>query len=307
MLYIGSKNGPEGDLIKKLGIPFMAIPCGKLRRYFSFKNFVDMWKIPMGVIKAYRILKKFKPDSVFAKGGFVSMPVVLAASRLKIPIILHESDVIPGLTNKSCARYADKICISFEATRPYFSKYADKIVMTGNPVRAWLKDGNKEKGDKPVLLVIGGSQGALQINELIMASLDELLNKFQIVHIRGRGNLDKSISRRGYTQYEYLGDEMKDIYAISDVVVSRGGANSLAELAFLKKRAVIIPLGKDASRGDQIVNAEEFAKNFGFTVLIEDVSREIFIKSITEAYAKPLPSADFVDGTKKIVDLILQR
>lgn len=266
-----------------------------------------MWKIPMGVIQAYRILKDFKPDVLFAKGGFVSMPVVLAASRLKIPIILHESDVMPGLANKSCARYADKICISFEASREYFAQYADKIVMTGNPVRAWLKDGNKEKGEKPVLLVMGGSQGALQINELVMASLDELLNKFQIVHIRGRGNLDKSIARRGYTQYEYLGDEMKDIYAISDVVVSRGGANSLAELAFLKKRAVIIPLGKDASRGDQIVNAEEFAKNFGFTVLTGDISREVFIKAVLVAYASPLSTADFEDGTKKIVDLILKR
>ena len=312
ILYIGSKRGPERAMVEKTGVEFKSIACGKFRRYFSFNNFLDGFRIPIGILQAGQILKKFNPDVVFSKGGYVSFPVAIMAGFLKIPLICHESDVHPGIANRYCVRFAKKICISFEMSRSFFKKYAKKVVLTGNPIR--ILEGDKNRGfrfsklddRKPILLIMGGSQGALQINDLLTESLDKLLKEFQIVHIRGRGNLDLSLHRKGYVQYEYVDKEIGDIYAMSDIVVSRGGANSLAELAMLKKKAVIVPLGSHASRGDQVDNARNFVEDYGWQVLTGDINAGDFIRAINEAFHGKSPTATFHDGTKKIVKLILE-
>ena len=315
ILYIGSKNGVSESLVSKCGINFKGIHCGKLRRYFSLQNLLDIFKVPIGIAEAYKCLKTFKPDIVFSKGGYVSFPVVLAAAKLNIPVILHESDVVPGLANKIMAKFSKKICVSFEETKKYFHDHADKIVVTGNPVRKEVLKGGIQKGykltgfkrTKAVLLVIGGSQGARQINDLIRASLDELLKKFQIVHIRGKGNLDISIKKNGYKQFEYLHEEMKDVYAISDLIVSRGGANSLFEIANLKKKAVIIPLATDASRGDQIENAKVFANKIGWSVLSGDIKVEDFISTIKLAHKNSINKKfKIVNAVRPLSELILK-
>ncbi len=315
VLYIGSVDGVEKKIVSSAGITFKAVLCGKLRRYFSFKNFSDSLKIPVGCFQAYRILKKFKPDVVFSKGGFVSVPVCLAAYKLKIPVILHESDAIPGLANKLLFRFANKICLSFEESVKNLGKYADKAYFTGNPVRKWIFSGEKEKGYKftgldkhrPVILIMGGSQGAKQINGLVRENIDELIKKFQIVHIRGRGNLDISLHKKGYTQYEYLEEQLPDVYAISEMVVSRGGANSLFEIALLKKRAVIIPLSKEASRGEQVENAKFLSSKLGWTILEGNIEGKDFLEAIKMAYKNKLNgNIKIENGVDKIVNLIIK-
>lgn len=316
ILYIGSSDGIEKKLVEKFNIPYKGVYCGKFRRYFSLKNFVDPFKIPVGIVQAYRALKSFGADVVFSKGGFVSFPVVVAARFLKIPVIVHESDITPGLSNKLCFRFANKICLSFEDTKAYISKsFHKKIIFTGPPVRESILLGDKEKGYKftslnkfrPVILVIGGSQGSEQINELVRASLSELLKKYQIVHIVGRGNLDISTHENGYFQYEYLDEPLKDVYAICEMVVSRGGANSLAELALLKKKVMIIPISSPASRGEQVSNSTFFARKFGWSLIYGELTREDFIKNVKLAFDNQTNlSYKFVNGTKKIVNLILK-
>lgn len=315
LLYIGSRDGIEKKLVEKADVKYKGIICGKLRRYFSWENLLDFFKVPLGIFQAYRILKRFKPDIVFSKGGFVSVPVVIAAWELNIPIIIHESDVVPGLANKIASKFANKICLSFEESKKYYDKYSKKIIYTGNLVRSSIFTGDKNRGykftgfdkHKPVILIMGGSLGAQQINELVSDNLDELLKNFQIAHIRGRGNLDISIHKKGYAQYEYLNEYLPDIYAQCEIVVSRGGANSLAEIAMLHKKAVIIPLGIGASRGDQIQNAELFSKKFGWEVLDGKISRKAFIKSIKSAYEKKLKNLGFKNGASEVIKLILKK
>lgn len=314
-MYVGSKDGVEKAMVEKIGISYRGVSCGKFRRYFSFKNFVDIFKVPVGIFQAQKILREFKPDVVFSKGGFVSVPVVIAAGLMGVPVILHESDAVPGLANRICARYAKKICISFEESKAYLLKYGSRVVFTGNPVRKSILNGDAEAGYKftgldkfrPVVLIMGGSQGAMQINDLVRAGLDELLKKFQIVHIRGRGNLDISLHKNGYAQYEYLDEQLKDIYAMCELIVTRGGANSLAEIALLKKKALIIPLGTAASRGDQIDNSKIFVRKFGWAMLCGDISCEDFIKAVELAYQNQFNNEEkFVNGVDEIVRLILQ-
>ncbi|MFH1284715.1 MAG: undecaprenyldiphospho-muramoylpentapeptide beta-N-acetylglucosaminyltransferase [Candidatus Peregrinibacteria bacterium] len=315
LLYIGSMDGVEKKMIEKAGVRYEGVACGKFRRYFSWQNFVDVFKVPAGFFQAKRVLKEFSPDVLFSKGGFVSVPVVLAASRLKIPIIAHESDISPGLANKICFRFAKKICLSFEETRSYIpKKFAKKIVVTGMPIREWIADGERERGYKftglndyrPVIVVMGGSLGARQINELVRASLDELLKRFQVVHIAGKGNLDIGVNKKGYVQYEYLDEQLKDVYAICDMAVTRGGANSLAELAFLKKKALVIPLGGEASRGEQVLNARAFVRRFGWSMISGDITREDFINNVEMAFNNEFNDSEkFKNGTGEIVKLIL--
>lgn len=302
-------------MIEKEGIRFTGVNCGKLRRYFSVQNFIDAFKVPLGYFEARNELKKFSPDIVFSKGGFVSVPVVMAAKRLDIPVIVHESDISPGLANKICFKFAKTICLSFEETRAYLKKeYLDKAVVTGNIVRKSINNGSKEAGYKftgfdqhrPVVLIMGGSQGARQINELVRASIDELTKKFQIVHITGKGNLDIGVHKKGYAQFEFLNEQLADVYAISELVITRGGANSLSELAVLKKKAMIIPLSMDSSRGEQLKNARFFANKFGWSVVSGDISREDFIKNIQLTFNNNInQSDDFkngLDGVLKLID-----
>lgn len=269
LLYIGSANGPEKAMVENAGVAFQSVSCGKLRRYLSFENIKDFFRIPKGIFQSRRILKKFHPDKVFSKGGFVSVPVVIAAWMLKIPVIMHESDLSPGLANKICALFANKICVSFSESKKYFKK--KNVIVTGNPVRKWLFFGSKEKGfeltsfdsRKPVVLVMGGSLGAKEINDLLFSHLPGLLKYCQVVHITGKGKGDIKTVRnklKGYKQFEYLDQDLAHIYAISDLVVCRAGANTLAEISALKLPCILIPLSLKASRGDQIQNAKFFER-----------------------------------------------
>ena len=233
---------------------------------------------------------------------------------LKIPVIVHESDLSPGLANKICFKYADKICLSFEETKAYIAKkFENKLVFTGNPVRKSILKGSKEKGlscagfskGKPVLLIMGGSQGAMQINELLFASADELLKDFQIVHIVGKGNLNVHLNKKGYKQFEYLDEELKDVLAMSDMVVTRGGANSLFELKMLNKKVLVIPLSAEVSRGDQIKNAELFARKAGFGVLEGEISQADFVQKIKGIFKGSLKESRMKNGVDQIVKLIL--
>ncbi|MFA5821319.1 MAG: UDP-N-acetylglucosamine--N-acetylmuramyl-(pentapeptide) pyrophosphoryl-undecaprenol N-acetylglucosamine transferase, partial [Candidatus Gracilibacteria bacterium] len=277
--------------------------------------FRDAVRVIQGIGEAKKILKEFKPDKVFCKGGYVSLPVAIAAHSLKIPVILHESDFTPGMANKIAMRFANKICLSFEETKNSLkAKYAEKAVFTGNPVRKWILKGNAEAGFKftklndyrPIILVMGGSQGAQQINKLVRESLDELLKRYQIVHVTGRGNLDIGIHKTGYAQYEYLDEQLPDVYATSDMVVTRGGANSLFEIALMRKKALIIPLAM-ATRGDQLENAKYFVREMGWSMLAGDIERKDFIDGVELAFRNEVnKSARIENGVENIVNLLLR-
>ena len=271
--YIGSYNGMEKELIEAQNIPYIGISSGKLRRYFDWKNFSDPFKVLKGYGQAISILRKIKPDVVFSKGGFVSVPVVLAAKHCHIPAIIHESDITPGLANKIAIRGAKKVCCNFPETVEKIQ--GNRAIWTGTPIRQELFSGDANRGlsfcgfdsanDKPVLLIIGGSQGSVFINNAVRGSLDELLKDFRIIHLCGKGNLDESLkNREGYAQYEFISKELPDLFAAADIIISRAGANAIFELLALKKPNILIPLGLNASRGDQILNARSFEKQ-GFS------------------------------------------
>jgi len=274
--YIGSYNGIEKTLIESCQIPYYGISSGKLRRYFDLKNFSDPFKVLKGFSEAYKLLKKLKPDVVFSKGGFVSVPIVIAAGRLHIPVVIHESDMTPGLANKLSIPSASKVCCNFPETMKHLPK--GKAVLSGSPIREELLTGDRAKalkftgltGDKPVLLIIGGSLGSVVVNEAVRSILPKLLKKFEIIHLCGKGKLDQSLSAmNGYVQYEYISEELKDLFALSDIVISRAGANSICEFLALRKPALLIPLSAAASRGDQILNANSFKKQ-GYADVLEE-------------------------------------
>ena len=287
ILYIGGRGVMERELVRPLGVKYKGIFAGKLRRYFSWRNFLDIFKIPIGIVQSFFILAGFRPSAVFCKGGFVCFPVAVGARILGIPVILHESDVVPGLANRLSARFAKKICVSFEESKKYFP--AKKTVVTGNPIRKELLSGNAEDGRSytafndslPVLLVVGGSQGAEFINNFVWNNLDGLLEQFQVAHICGNNNvkepyeLQKMLKPENrahlgrYRDFGFVGREMKDLYALCDLIVSRAGAITLGEIDFFGKPAILIPLGKGASRGDQLDNAAVFAKTHNAAVLNE--------------------------------------
>ncbi len=290
--YIGSYDGIERKLIEEMGIPYYGISSGKLRRYFDLKNFSDPFKVLKGYSEAKKLLKKLNPDIIFSKGGFVTVPVVIAAKRLGIPAIIHESDMTPGLANKLAIPSATKVCCNFPETMKYLPE--GKSVLTGSPIRRELMEGSKEKAlhflgfdsSKPVIMIIGGSLGSVAINNAIRSNLDTLLEKFQIVHLCGEGKLDTSLeSKKGYRQFEYIKKELADIFALSDVVISRAGANAICELLALRKPNILIPLSAAASRGDQILNARSFEKQ-GFSVVIEEeqLTTESLSAAIKEVY-----------------------
>ena len=290
--YIGSYEGIEKELITGQGVTYYGISSGKLRRYFDPKNFSDPFKVVKGYFQAKKLLKKMKPNIVFSKGGFVSVPVVLAAKRCKIPCIIHESDITPGLANKLAIPSATKVCANFPETLNYLPK--EKAVLTGSPIRKELFTGNKIKGldfcgftaNKPVLLVIGGSTGAASVNNAVRDLLPTLLQQFQVIHLCGKGKTDEAFNgREGYVQFEYINKELKDLFAAADVIVSRAGANAICELLALKKPNVLIPLSAAASRGDQILNAESFERQgFSYVLKEEDVTNETLLAAINEVY-----------------------
>lgn len=290
--YIGSYNGIEKELIEQLGIDYHGISSGKLRRYFSLKNFTDPFRILKGLNEANKLMKSLKPDVVFSKGGFVSVPVVMAAKRHHIPTIIHESDMTPGLANKLSIPSATKVCCNFPETLEYLPK--DKAVLTGSPIRQELLSGDKKAAldfcglteDKPVILIIGGSLGSAVVNDAVRAILPELLQNFQVIHLCGKNKVDSAFNHlKGYVQFEYVQNELKDIFALTDIVISRAGANAICELLALRKPNLLIPLSANASRGDQILNARSFERQ-GFSIVIEeeDLSNEKLLSSIQSLY-----------------------
>ena len=316
--YIGSYNGIEKTLIEELGIPYYGISSGKLRRYFDLKNFTDPFRVLKGFSEARKLLKQLKPDVVFSKGGFVTVPVVVAAGRLKIPAIIHESDMTPGLANKLCIPSAVKVCCNFPETKAHLPE--GKAVVTGTPIRPELLQGDADKGraftgftsEKPVIMIIGGSLGAQAVNDAVRRILPELLKDFQVVHLCGKGKRDDSKNDlKGYVQYEYIESELADLFAMADIVISRAGANAICELQALKKPNLLIPLSANASRGDQILNARSFEKQ-GFSMVLEEeaITDEVLLKAIhdlydhRETYRAAMENAPGQDSISVICDLI---
>lgn len=290
--YIGSYNGIERKLIEELDIPYYGISSGKLRRYFDPKNFSDPFKVVKGYIEACSLMKKLKPDVVFSKGGFVSVPVVLAAKRRGVPVIIHESDMTPGLANKICIPSSKKVCANFPETVKYLPE--GKAVLTGTPIRQELFSGNKIVGlnfcgftvNKPVILVVGGSTGSAVVNEAVRSILPTLLKKYQVIHLCGKDKLDKSLDGVvGYVQFEYIKKELSDLLDAADIVISRAGANAICELLALRKPHILIPLSAASSRGDQILNAESFERQgFSYVIKEEALTSASLLKAVDEVY-----------------------
>ena len=316
--YIGTYEGMERAMIEKIGINYIGISAGKLRRYKSVQNITDPFRVLKGFGESIKILKRLKPDVVFSKGGFVTVPVVFAAKLCKIPTIIHESDMSPGLANRLCIPKANYVLANFPETLSNLPK--GKGVLSGTPIRQELFEGDREKGlslcgfrgDKPVLLVVGGSLGASAVNDAVRRVLPMLTEKFDVVHLCGKGKFEESYKyTEGYVQFEYVNEEMKDIFKITDIALSRAGANAICELLSLRIPNVLIPLPAKASRGDQILNADSF-KNQGFSEVLfeEDITDEgltdIIFKTYDnrEEYISNMESSPQTDSIKIIMDLI---
>lgn len=316
--YIGTKNGIEKELIEKENIDYYSVSSGKLRRYLSRENLTDIFKVIKGIKEATRLIRRIKPDLVFSKGGFVAVPVVLGAKLNGVPIIVHESDITPGLANKIAIPFAKNVCTTFPETVGYIK--GGKGINTGTPIRSQLFKGERQKGleicgfsgKKPVIMMMGGSLGAVKINNCLRGALNVLLKEFDLVHICGKGNVDNSlINTQGYKQFEYVSHELPHIFAAADIVVSRAGSNSISEFLALKKPSLLIPLSARASRGDQILNAKSFEKQGFAMVLDEDKMSE---KTLTSAiytlyknrytYVEKMNKSGQTDGVEAVMQLI---
>jgi UDP-N-acetylglucosamine--N-acetylmuramyl-(pentapeptide) pyrophosphoryl-undecaprenol N-acetylglucosamine transferase len=317
--YIGTKDGIENNIIKEAKIKYHTISSGKLRRYFDIKNFTDPFRVIKGVFEAISIIKKERPNVVFSKGGFVSVPVVIAAHFCRVPAITHESDITPGLANRLAIPYCTKVCVTFPESIKNIK--GNKAVLTGTPIRKELLNGNRNTGlqicgfinlSKPILFVIGGSLGAKVINETFRSCIDKILLNYNVIHICGKGNLDKNLDKKnGYAQFEYVSDELPHLMNAADLVISRAGANSIFELLALRKPNILIPLSRKSSRGDQILNAQSFKKN-GYSLVIEEekLNSEALIKGIDElsknreTYIKAMRESPVKNGVDNIIEVI---
>lgn len=316
--YMGSYDGIEKKLIADFDIPYTGISTGKLRRYLDIKNLTDPFRVLKGFAEARKYLKEYRPDVVFSKGGFVSVPVVRAAAALGIPCIIHESDMTPGLANKLCFPVAKKICCNFPETMQMLPE--GKAVLTGSPIRAELAQGNKIAGldmcgftaNKPVIMVIGGSLGAANVNKAVRDALPRLLEDFQVVHLCGKDKIDNLLlATPGYKQFEYIKAELKDLFAMADIVISRAGANSICELLALKKPNLLIPLPAASSRGDQLLNAASFETQ-GFSIVIneDDLTTDLLVTKVQElfcnrqSYHDAMSRSGQMDSVRTIVRLI---
>ncbi len=298
--YIGSIKGIESELISNIDhVDYHGISTGKLRRYMSVENFKDPFRIVKGVFEATNLIRKIKPDVVFSKGGFVSVPVVIGAKLNKVPIIIHESDLTPGLANRIALPLATKVCVTFPETIDHIK--SDKTTYVGAIIRDELRSGNATRGlnllkfsnRKPIVLVMGGSLGSKKINGAIRSNIPTLLDQYQVVHICGKDQVDPSIQLDGYQQFEYIHDELPDVIAAADVVVTRAGSNSIFEFLALRKPMLLIPLSRAASRGDQILNAQSFQKaGFAEVLLEEELTDESFIKSLELTLSKRVQIVD---------------
>lgn len=317
--YIGMRDSIEQEMLSKTTIPFYGITAGKLRRYMTFKHLTEPFKVFMGLFQSYSILKKIKPDVVFSKGGFVSVPVAMAAWMQGIPVIAHESDMTPGLANRLTFPFVQKLCVNFSEVKKFF-KHPEDVYVTGTPVRAFLLHGSKEKAleltkfdkNRLTILVIGGSLGSVKINDAVRQALPSLLMQYQVIHICGKGNLDPSLNQTPqYYQVEFAGSELADLLALSDVVVSRAGANTLCELLTLGIPHLLIPLSKKASRGDQIDNARYFEKKGASMVLWEE---QLNVENLTERlthliekrqdFSEKIKAIGLSSATEKVLNVI---
>ena len=318
--YIGSYNGIEKKLIEQFGIPYHGISSGKLRRYFSMQNFTDPFRVLKGFGEAKKLIKSLKPDVIFSKGGFVSVPVVIAGKQCHVPTIIHESDMTPGLANKLSIPSASKVCCNFPETLNHLPK--EKAVLTGSPIRQELLTGDRGaalkfcglSADKPVILIIGGSLGSVVVNNAVRKILPELLKNFQVIHLCGKDKVDASLKDlKGYVQFEYIQDELKDLFALADIVISRAGANAICELLALHKPNLLIPLSANASRGDQILNARSFERQ-GYSIVLEEeeLSDSTLLDAINKLYKEKDPYIDAMkqstqqDSIQTILGLIQQ-
>ncbi|MEA5083988.1 MAG: undecaprenyldiphospho-muramoylpentapeptide beta-N-acetylglucosaminyltransferase [Lachnospiraceae bacterium] len=316
--YIGTQNGIEKELVERENIDYYAVSSGKLRRYLSKENLTDVFKVIKGVKEATALIKKIKPDVVFSKGGFVAVPVVLGAKLNGVPVIAHESDITPGLANKIAMPFAKSVCTTFPETVRYIK--GEKGINTGTPIRRELFSGEREKGlaicgfsgKKPVIMMMGGSLGAVKINNCLRGALNEILKEFDLVHICGKGNVDKNLMNlQGYRQFEYVSKELPHIFALVDIVVSRAGSNSISEFLALKKPSLLIPLSAKASRGDQILNAESFEKQ-GFSMVLDEdkMNEKVLIQAIyslyknKNTYVEKMNKSGQTDGVEAVMKLI---
>lgn len=316
--YIGSYEGMERTMIENLGINYIGISSGKFRRYKSVKNLTDPFRVLKGYGEAVKILKRIRPDVVFSKGGFVTVPVVFAAKKCKIPTIIHESDMSPGLANKLCIPKADYVLANFPEALEKLQQ--DKGVLSGTPIRQELFQGDRTRGlefcgftgEKPIILVVGGSLGAMAVNEAVRKILPKLTEKFDVIHLCGKGKFDETLKGvRGYIQFEYVSEEMKDIFKITDLALSRAGANAICEILALRIPNILIPLPAKASRGDQILNADSFKKQ-GFSEVIaeEDITEEGLLDIIYRTYENRaeyinnMSNSPQTDSIKIIMELI---
>lgn len=319
MHYIGSAHGPESSMIPASVCRFHAVASGKVRRYFSWQNFIDPFKMITGIVQSWRLLGKTKAQIIFSKGGFVAVPVVLAAWLRRIPVIAHESDFSPGLANRLSYPFARNICVTFEAAKHYFSN-SPRVVVTGTPIRKEFFTGVRERGlqicgfntSKPVLLMMGGSQGALVLNTLLRQALPSLLTHYQVVHICGQGKVAPAFSKQaGYAQFEFVSEALPDLLTMADFVISRAGSNALYELLALQKPHLLIPLSKKVSRGDQLENARYFAKKGCSLVLEEEaLTVDALLQSLQDltknksTYLKAMQALTIPSATETIVSLI---
>lgn len=316
--YIGSKTGIERELIAQLpNVSYFPISTGKLRRYMSLENLKDPFKVLKGVIQAWHIIGKRKPSIVFSKGGFVSVPVVIAAKLRRVPILIHESDYTPGLANKIAIPLANHVFATFPETMSYLPQ--DKATYVGPIIREELLAGDRKQGlrltsftkEKPVLLVMGGSSGSQKINQLVRECLPEILKGFQVIHICGKGHLDPSINEKGYIQFEYVNESLKDLFAITDYVLSRAGSNAIFEFLALKIPMLLIPLPLSASRGDQILNAQSFVKSgYAYSVDEETLTNDQLLQELKrlKAYGASLQdnmkNFNSEDARNQVIDMI---
>lgn len=296
-LWIGSTTGMEKDIVAKENIPFVGVPTGKWRRYFSLLNVSDLINVPIGILRASKVIRKFKPQVVFGKGGFVSVPGVVGGWMHNVPSVIHDSDFVPGVANRKLAFYATRIALTFPDVYRFFP--VEKTVLTGRPINAKLFSGSAERArqffkldnTRPVLFVTGGSQGAQKINSMVVEALPYILEKFQVIHQCGEKNLAalqaaaEQYKDKGYHLHGFLNDEMFDAYAVADIVVSRAGSQIL-EIAAAGKRNLLIPLA-NAANNHQKANAEYFAEK-GISRVLEEQNLEphLFFDNLMELLYK---------------------
>ncbi len=316
--YIGDRNGMERRLTEGIGVTFHGISSGKLRRYLDFKNLTDPFRVAAGVAQSFSLLRRLKPAAIFSKGGFVSVPVAFAARLAHVPLVLHESDLTPGLANRLALGSAMRVCTTFPETAGHLGA---KARHTGTPIRAALYEGDAERGMQlcgwqreglPVLMSMGGSQGAGAINAALRSALPRLLRSFRVVHLCGKGNMDESLKATpGYAQFEYVSAELPDLLAATAMVVSRAGANSIFEFLALRKPMLLIPLPLASSRGDQIDNAKSFVGQ-GFARMLpqESMSADSLYDAILDTWAKApamraaMEAQGAPDGTMAVLEEI---